>query len=234
MRKVQVLHELQQIDTALDRARERLPMVVGLLADRSALMAVEAERQAADSELHQKSAEQRDLELEIQNLRDRLAELEKKLYSGTVMNPKELDAMTKEAQQFRRQISTREDRLLALFDEVEAASAALAEVDGRLQVARSERAEHDAAHATERDELERTIAQREQERAAVAAQSDRESLRIYDGLRRTRGGLAVAEVSQRTCQGCRVSLPVSEEIRARSSPELMFCQSCGRILHAGL
>ena len=57
---------------------------------------------------------------------------------------------------------------------------------------------------------------------------------MYDGLRRTRGGLAVAEVAQRTCQGCRISLPVNEEIRARTSPDLVFCQSCGRILHAGL
>jgi predicted nucleic acid-binding Zn-ribbon protein len=150
------------------------------------------------------------------------------------MNPKELDAMTKDAQQFRRQISTREDRLLELFDVVEAASKALVDVEGRLERARVERAENEAAYGAERDQLERTIAQREQERAGLVAQADREALRVYEGLRRTRGGLAVAEVSQRTCQGCRVSLPVSEEMRARSSTELMFCQSCGRILHAGL
>jgi predicted nucleic acid-binding Zn-ribbon protein len=160
--------------------------------------------------------------------------VEKKLYSGTVMNPKELEAMTKDAQQFRRQISTREDRLLELFDEVESATKVLAEVDGQLQTTRAEQADNEARYGAERRQLEDTIAQREQERAALTAQTDREALRIYEGLRRTRGGLAVAEVSQRTCQGCRVSLPASEETRARSSTELMFCQSCGRILHAGL
>ena len=42
---------------------------------------------------------------------------------------------------------------------------------------------------------------------------------------------AVARVLQHSCQGCRVTIPTSEEQRARLSSELVFCSSCGRILY---
>jgi predicted nucleic acid-binding Zn-ribbon protein len=40
-------------------------------------------------------------------------------------------------------------------------------------------------------------------------------------------------VEQRACKGCRINLSSSEVQRARSSSDLVFCQSCGRILFAG-
>ncbi len=117
---------------------------------------------------------------------------------------------------------------------VEAATTLLAEITARLDTTRASHAENMARLSAERDELQTAIAERERERGALREESDAQSLRIYEGLRRTRGGMAVAEVAQLTCQGCRVSLPVNEEIRARTSEELVLCQSCGRILHAGL
>lgn len=234
MRKVQVLAELQRVDSALDRARERLAAVEAELADRSALAAVEVEHEAAQKDLQLKSAEQRDLELEVEDLRQKLATLEKKLYSGTVQNPKELNDMANEARQYRNLISGREDRLIPLYDVVEAAQSVADAATSRLAEARSAHRESQARLAAERESLRAAIAEQERQRALLEKESDAQSLRVYESLRRTRGGLAVAEVAQRTCQGCRVTLPVSEEIRARSSEDLVMCQSCGRILHAGL
>ena len=234
MRKVETLLQLQRVDSELDRARERLVSVDQQLADRSAVAALETELRAAEADLQRKVREQRDLELEVQDLRDKLTALEKKLYGGTVHNPKELSDMAKEAQQFRGLISSREDRLIGMYDLVEASASEVGGITARLEAAR---AAHDARQReliAEREGLLTTIAEDERRQATLRAESDAQALRVYDGLRRTRGGLAVAEVAQRTCQGCRISLPVKEEIRARTSPDLVFCQSCGRILHAGL
>jgi uncharacterized protein len=234
VRKVQVLVQLQRVDTALDHARERLSSVHAELADSSALAQVTAEHEVVKADLHRKATEQRDLELEVEDLRDKLATLEKKLYGGTVHNPKELSGMADEAKQYRNLISSREDRLIGIYDVVEAATTALAKVAARLKATRRSHAENMARLSAERNELQTAIAEHERQRAALMDESDAQSLRIYEGLRRTRNGLAVAEVAQRTCQGCRVSLPINEEIRARTSEELVLCQSCGRILHAGL
>lgn len=234
MKKVEVLCQLQGVDTTLDRARERLATVLRRLDDRSTLDEVTAQHAAAASELQNLTADQNDFELQVQDLRGKLTELEKKLYSGTVANPKELDAMTRDAQQYRQLISTREDRLIEIYDLVESATSRLAEATERLETATTTHSQERQALGVERNDLESTIAEQENQRQRLAGEADAQSVRIYEGLRRTRGGLAVAEVAQRTCQGCRVTLPASEETRARSSQDLVLCQSCGRILHAGL
>lgn len=234
MRKVETVLQLQEVDTALDRSRERLAAVVAQLEDRSELDRTEAEQQAAAAELRRETTTQQDLEQEVEGIRQKLSALEKKLYGGTVANPKELEAMTLEAKQFRNQISTREDRLLEQYDRVEALTAAASEASARLEAARASYENSQRELSSERDELQASIAENEQQRVAVLAEIEAPTLRAYEGLRRTRAGLAVAEVAQRTCQGCRVTLPVNEEIKARSSPELVFCQSCGRILYTTL
>jgi predicted nucleic acid-binding Zn-ribbon protein len=234
LRKAQLLAELQHVDTTLDRAGERLAAVERQLADRSTLAAIESEHDTAESGLQRELGRQRDLELEVQDLRDKLGGLEKKLYSGTVANPKELDSMAKEAQQLRGLINGREDRLLEVYDAAETASSQLAGIAARLETARAQHAENQRSLTTERDDLRSNIAEYERRRTSLAADLDAQSVRIYEGLRRSRNGLAVAEVTQRTCQGCRITLPANEEIRARASEDLVFCQSCGRILHAGL
>jgi predicted nucleic acid-binding Zn-ribbon protein len=213
MRKADLLAHLQRLDSALDQARERLETIETQLRDRSAL--------------------QRDLDLEVEGLRGALAEVERKLYSGRVQNPKELAALVDDGQQIRGQVSRREDRLIPLFDEIEAAQARLAEVSAQLDDASRERAAEESRLQVELQQTSADLSLREREREGLRGEADAASLRTYDSLRRSRGGLAVAEVAQQTCQGCRVSLPASMEQRARSSPDLVVCQSCGRILHVG-
>jgi hypothetical protein len=234
MRKVETVLQLQEVDTALDRSGERLAAVITRLEDRSELDRTEAEHEVAAAQLRRETATQQDLEQEVEGLRQKLSQLEKKLYGGTVANPKELEAMTLEARQFRNQISTREDRLIEQYDKGEAASTAAAEASTRLEQTKASHENRQRELSSERDELRASIAENEARRTAVLAEIDAATLRTYEGLRRTRGGLAVAEIAQRTCQGCRVTLPVNEEIKARSSQDLVFCQSCGRILYAAL
>ena len=69
-----------------------------------------------------------------------------------------------------------------------------------------------------------------EERTAVAAEIDASSLATYDALRKSRGGQAVARVQRGMCQGCRLSLPVIEVQRAKTSTGLVKCNSCRRIL----
>jgi hypothetical protein len=86
----------------------------------------------------------------------------------------------------------------------------------------------------ERKTLAASVRAAQAEREQVRSALDPTSLRLYDRLRTTRGGQAVVEVRQRTCQGCRVTLTAAYEQRLRHGEALVTCQSCGRILyHAG-
>jgi predicted nucleic acid-binding Zn-ribbon protein len=71
-------------------------------------------------------------------------------------------------------------------------------------------------------------------RSEVANQIAAPDQTTYETLRRQKGGTAVAIVSQRTCQACRVGLTPSQEQRARQGVEIITCHSCGRILYVPL
>ena len=80
-------------------------------------------------------------------------------------------------------------------------------------------------------ELEAELAKLEQKREMLAGQIDSVSLDLYEEVRRAKQGQAVAKVMQGRCQGCRISLPVSDQQRARMGQELAQCSNCGRILY---
>ena len=232
MKTVELLRELQAVDSALEADRERLTRVEAELADRAELVAATRARAERADTLHALEADQRDLELEIDTLRTQLEGIDKKLYGGRIGDAKELTNLTRDASQVRAQIGTREDRLLQLFEASEQATAALAEADARLAEVEARRRIRRDELSGERERLLAAIQAGETRQAALRAGADPAALRTYDNLRRTRGGLAVAELRQRTCQGCRVSVPIGVEQRARQGEALVFCQSCGRILSA--
>ena len=68
-------------------------------------------------------------------------------------------------------------------------------------------------------------------REAFAGQVDSDSLGTYEELRRVKQGLAVAKLVQGRCDGCRISLPVSAQQKARAGQKLATCSNCGRILY---
>jgi len=232
VKPIDLLRQLQEVDSRLDADRARLVEVVAELADRSAVDDARRERDERAVTLKQIEAEQRDLELEIETFRAQLTAIENKLYGGRVGDAKELTNLNREAGQVRGLISPREDRLLQLFEAADEASATLAAAEARLGEVEAARRMDEARLGAERDTLSGAIGVDETTQASVRPKVAPATLRTYDHLRRTRGGLAVAEVRQRTCQGCRISLTISEEQRARHGDTLVICQSCGRILYA--
>ncbi len=234
MKTIDLLRQLQTVDSALDADRVALSRVVSELADRSPVEDARIERDRRAATLRKVESDQRDLELEVDQRRGQLEAIEKKLYSGRVGDAKELNNLNREAGQMRRLISTREDRLLELFEAADQATAERNAAEARLSQLETERSVQEATLGAQRDRLREAIATGGTTREHLREQTSAAVLRTYDNLRRSRGGLAVAEIRQRTCQGCRISLPASEETRARHGDPLVFCQSCGRVLYATL
>jgi uncharacterized protein len=231
MRKIEVLRDLQTVDTARDQAQTRLAQIRHQWGRREQLDAALAAEQEAIGTLRHWETEQQDLELEIGKMRAKLKSDTDKLYSGRG-SPRELQDLSHEVDQDARQVSDREDRLLAMFDEVDAAQKAA-------QQATARRAELETAYQREQErlaearrEVEAEIARLTAQRDEIAAQGDAVTLRQYESLRRSKGGIAVVAVQQRTCQGCRITLPSSEEQKARTSNDVVTCNSCGRMLYA--
>ncbi len=234
MRKVDALHQLQEIDRQLDLGRAGQTRLTAQVGERAALAAREAEVKTVRDQIHELEKEQRDLDLIAEQRRSKIAADEQKLYGGKVTNPKELGNLQDEVAQDRRQLSTVEDKLLELMDQLEGANGQLAQLESALK---RETTDWEALQERLRTQIEETEAGLKRltgSRTQVATQIAAPDQAMYDTLRRQKGGTAVAIVSQRTCQSCRVGLTPSQEQRARQGAEIITCHSCGRILYVPL
>ncbi len=231
MRKVDLLRDLQEIDLTLDRAQADLSQCSARLGDDSELTPFREDAASARQHLLGLQRRGRELDAELEDLYDRLKTEEKKLYGGTVKNPKELEGLAKEVARRRERISHLEDEALMNLDSVEEASVRLRAAETALAEKERDWKAAQQQLRTECDSLARQVEMLTDRRGQAAARVDPATLRIYEGLRRSRGGVAVVPVEQRACQGCRISLSSAEVQRARSSTELVACQSCGRILY---
>ena len=233
MRKVEVLRDLQAVDSALDQARERLHRMAARWGRREEVNAAAAARDSTLTELHHRQGDQHDLELQIEQLRAKIKQNNDKMYGGRVSNPRELSDLSHEVEQDLRLVSEREDRLLGVFDDVAAAETAATTARAAYDEAEARFKSDQIQIAADKRVVDAEIARLTARREELVALSDAASLRLYESLRRSKGGLAVVPVTQRTCMGCRIALPSGDEQRARSSEDLVTCRNCGRILFAG-
>ncbi len=230
MTAVTELFALQETDLALDRARARLGDIEEGIKETEELAAARQAKAEKEEVLAGFRARQKDLEWEVDEVRSKASEMEAKLYAGTVRNPKELSDLDADVRSLKAQAAKREDVLLALMEEAEAADTECRGAEAEyLQIENAWKANRTgflAEKAELEPEVERLEAQRSQQLAAI----DRASLGLYQLLRERRGGQAVARVERGMCQGCRITLPMSVLQKTRLGVGLVQCVSCERIL----
>lgn len=230
MTAVTDLFALQEIDLALDRARARLQEIEEAILETEELAAARQAKMEKEEVLAGLRSKQRELEWEVDEVRSKASEMEAKLYGGTVRNAKELSDLDTDVKSLKGQAGKREDVLLALMEEVEAADAEFRAAETEYSQIESAWQANRAALLGEKAELEPEVERLETQRGQQVAEIGRASLGLYELLRERRGGQAVARVDRGMCQGCRISLPVSVLQKARTGVGLVQCVSCERIL----
>lgn len=227
------LYRLQQIDTALDQARSRLNKIELALQDDSAVRKVNSQLETADDGYSQEQKKLRKMEADVREQRIKVEQAEASLYGGKVRNPKELQDLEKDIASIKRHISSLEDTQLEQMMVVEESESARNKIEETLKSARSQKATQDALLRAEQTNLLKDVDRLETERGAAMAGIDPAELKIYEQLRQTRKGLAVAKMTESTCTACGSELTPAIAQAAQSSIQLARCTFCGRILYAG-
>lgn len=233
MSQIAELLTLQEIDDEAGRLEARLAEVERRLEGSEELD--DARRQLGEAELAAREihTEQRRLEDEVASLSARIGPEEKRLYDGSVKNPKELTSIQHEVEVLKSQRSHLEDILVEVLDRAEAADRDLAAA--RSEVARLEDA-WAAAHAKlegERTSLLAAIERAGEKSARQKASVEPRALRVYEDLRRRKPGHVVVRIQGGTCSGCRIGIPDAVRTRAFAGAMLAQCPSCERILYVG-
>jgi predicted nucleic acid-binding Zn-ribbon protein len=228
------LLDLQAADTALAQLQHRrrtLPELA-VIADRDAELArLTAEVVRAETEVGDLDREQRRMEADVDQVRQRAARDQQRMQAGSVP-AKDLSSLQHEVQSLARRQSDLEDTVLDLMERRE-------EADGRLSAVRTDAARisaerdvaveaRDAAFAA----IDADVAVRTAERTKLADELPADLLALYEKVRAGSGGVGAAPLRLRRCEGCHLELAGSELRDARSAPPdaVLRCENCRRIL----
>ena len=227
------LLELQEIDLSIDRLAARLR---GLEAQEDVRQARER-RNAVETRvgelrlsLDEARRQQRRLEGDISSFDQKIAAERKRLYDGSVANPKELQSIEAEVANLQGRKGRLEDELIDAMERVEELEAHVPPVEAELAEALARVAEIEETTGRDLVETEQALAQRRQERDAVVPEVDPEVLQLYEDLRRQKKGVAAVELADGICAGCHQKLSAVYLDRLKRSDDVRRCEYCRRIL----
>lgn len=221
------LFELQELDLEIESRQRNLDILNGQLGETEALKKARAEVASAQERLVEIRKQQKSAEWEVEDLASKINDIDKKLYGGTIRNPKELSSLQQEGEGFKARRATLEDNILHLMSQIELAAAELerqtASLSSFQQEWQGQRRKIEGGIQAERVALTSLEGRRNSLLGTVTPAN----LRFYRSLREHKG-LAVARVEQGRCCGCRILLPTTDLQRSRNT--MVHCSSCGRIL----
>lgn len=229
------LLDVQALDVRLQQLRHRrssLPEIAALQTNAEAASALAATRADVDAAIADLVRRQHLLEDEIALVVAKAEGHEANLYSGSVTNPRELQALQDDSEALRRRQRELEDRDLELMEELEPLNARLDELAVAASALDAEAASLRESAAQATSEIDAEVSDAQSQRNTLAAAVEPGLLADYDQLRQQLGGVAIARLEGNVCGGCHLSLSAAEvdRIRKLGPDERALCEECGRLL----
>lgn len=229
------LLELQDHDLAIDQLRHRratLPERASLAEQQAALRRTQHALTEVGAQLHEVERAQQRIEDEVATIDAKSAAENRKLNSGSITAPREIQALSDEIDALGRRKRSLEDGEIELMEKGEPLATDVARLEQERAGLDADVTRLLAAIASEESTIDGQLGALEGERAAAAADIPDDLLARYERLRTKLGGVAVARLEGDRCLGCHVSLPAVEVDVIRHAPAdaIVTHEDCGRIL----
>ena len=223
------LYKLQQLDLELQKNLQELSEVNQRLSDNKSLVAAESKLSSYKEQLDSVNSKQKNSEWELEDLQEKIRQIDGKLYSGTTKDPKELVNLEKEVKSLKSQIKSKEDALLGLMSQIEEIEVNLKTTAEEREQLRQEWEQKQETFGQRKSEIQTLLIKLKEDRATLAQQLDSEALNTYERIKLSRGQ-AVTKVEKGKCQGCHIAVPTSQWQKVKAG-DLIQCNSCSRILY---
>ncbi|MFE9312635.1 zinc ribbon domain-containing protein [Streptomyces sp. NPDC088353] len=187
---------------------------------------------AAQTEESDCAREQTKAEQDVDQVRKRAVRDQQRLDSGAITSPKDLSNLQHEIVSLAKRQGDLEDVVLEVMERRESAQERVTELTGRVASVQAKADDATARRDAAFEEIDGEVASVTKEREVIAGAVPADLLKLYDKLREQQGGIGAAKLYQRTCQGCRQELAITElsEIRAAAPDTVVRCENCRRIL----
>jgi uncharacterized protein len=233
--ELEALLLVQDSDITLDQLRHRreaMPERAELTARSADLRRTESERAEVGERHRTVLAEEKRIDDEARTVGEHADDVNKKLYSGTISSPRELQAMQADIDMLHRRRSDLEDEELEVMEQREALDAELATLDGAIASLQARVAELTATIAASEAEIDAEIAREIASRASLAQPIAEPLLRDYERRRAQNRGAGAARLVGTTCQACHLTIPSTEaeQVRRDAGRVVSYCDNCSAIL----
>jgi predicted nucleic acid-binding Zn-ribbon protein len=165
-------------------------------------------------------------------VRQRATRDQQRLDSGAATSPKDLENLQREITSLAKRQGDLEDIVLEVMERLESAQERVAELTERVGAVQGKVDDATARRDAAFEEIDGEVATVTKEREVIAAAIPADLLKLYDKLRDQQGGIGAAKLYQRTCQGCRQELSITDinDIRKATPDTVVRCENCRRIL----
>ena len=224
------LYRLQQVDSQIDRVNKRLDEIQRIIEDNRELKLakIKVEKALAAEQETAKTLKKAENEVKAQHVQ--IEQTEATLYSGTVKNPKDIQDLQNKAESLKRHLNTLQDNQLEAMLAHEETAEELDMAESALKKLRAELVQQHSELGGEQTVLEKDKERFLKEKDIALTDVPADALKTYTTLRKQKGGVAVAAVSDNGCAACGSVLTTAQQQKARSS--LSYCPTCKRIVYA--
>ncbi|MDQ7029239.1 MAG: hypothetical protein Q9O62_05390 [Ardenticatenia bacterium] len=230
MNRATQLLMLQKVELEIQDKMRLLRQVHRALNNTEELEALRQQYNGVQNDLKKLESLQREMELELEGISQRIEEHEQELYSGAIRNPKELAARQKEVEALKRRRDRLDERLIASLETTEKFREKVNSLRERLQEAEAKwEAQRGKWEEIER-KLKRYLVYLRHQRDELRQSIPPADLSLYEDLVRLKGGIAVAELKDGACSACGVGVSQGKIESVRRSTGLITCGNCERIL----
>jgi uncharacterized protein len=186
-----------------------------LEADKGALAANQRDRKKMDGDIQLNQGK-------ISKLRDQML---------AAKNNDQYRAFQNEIEFCEKEIRKCEDRILELMGQSEALdkNVKAAEAALKTEKVQVEGEKNEARQRTAKDQA--ALKELFEERKGMVASLDPNLVRNYERIKKTRGGIAIAEAIDGRCSRCYISLRPQFFQELKRGDKVMTCESCNRILY---
>ena len=233
MGRSKILYQVQQYDTQIDNASKRIREIDALLGDNKLLVDALEIQSDIEHALIEKKKVLASAEVVVGDHSLKIDQNQKKLYSGSVTNPKDLEDLQLESESLNKYLSVLEERQLEAILEMDEAQNDFNNTSSEVAAIKLKMESEHTDLTAEKKDLGHSITEATTQKDSFLSSNDIPDLQTYLSLRKSSGGIAVTLMISSSCSSCGANIPSAIAQEGRSPVKLAFCPTCRRILHPG-
>jgi predicted nucleic acid-binding Zn-ribbon protein len=232
MSDIIVIRELAELDRRERKLRDRADEIPSLIKEaQNGITETDEELKAAKCMVDEEKRKIRSLELEIQDMNDKLDKYSKQLLE--VKTNKEFQSLQKEMVGIEKAINEREDQLLETMESVDNYNRRLVDIETNIKKVHETGEQSLKVLKRESEDTEIQLVEVTKKRELAIGRLSPQVREEYSKIKSHYVGEAIVVVSGGVCTGCYVNIPPNIVGELQAGDTIIRCEQCGRFLCCG-